>query len=382
MRHSLKLAFFTNYPSHHQIPLGKAFASRLGADQYSLVCWDRPEEERINLGWPTEFEEDWITVVGNSDARRAYALELLHSVDILIWGYAPYDSIAKRLAQGKLTFRYTERLFKKGKIQLLNPRMLNAIRRIKALDSPTHHLLAVGPHCAHDYRNIGMFPRRRWLWGYFTEVPSRAGDERTENPIPRLLWAGRMLDWKQVDLVVRAAKWVRNHSTLAFRLDLIGQGPEEANLRALVHVLGLDDVCFFLGPRKSKEVLKAMQQADIFVLPSNKTEGWGAVVNEAMSCACCVVASRHAGSAVSLINDGNNGHLFDGKSAQQLGEKLLVCLTHPEQRRAMGRQARETITDLWSPDVAAERFLALCTRLAEGGDATSLFTDNGPCVSM
>src|SRR5690554_5713140 len=104
-RHSLKLALFTNYPSHLQIPLGAAFAERLGVDRFTLVCWDRPEEERVNLGWPTEFEQDWITIVGDSDSRRAYAHDLLRSVDILIWGYAPYGAIAERIAQGKLTFR-------------------------------------------------------------------------------------------------------------------------------------------------------------------------------------------------------------------------------------------------------------------------------------
>jgi glycosyltransferase involved in cell wall biosynthesis len=126
-----------------------------------------------------------------------------------------------------------------------------------------------------------------------------------------------------------------------------------------------------------EEVGKAMEKADIYVLPSNQQEGWGAVVNEAMSRGCCVIGSKSAGSVPWLIRDGVNGYIFDGDDAENLGRILLRCLEAPDRTREMGRNARATMLNLWSPEVAAERFLQLCAAIESG--KSSPFNDGGPC---
>lgn len=376
------VAFFSNMPSHHTIPLGTAFARLLGSDKYSFVCWDKPLESRVKLGWPTEFDQDWLTVVGQSDALREKAHDIMRSADVVIWSYAPSDILTERVSQGKLTFRYTEPLFKRGHWTIIHPRKFRLVRLLMSLKGPAHHLLAVGPHSARDYHLIGTFPGRIWRWGYFTEAPTLDDYNRDPNRPLTLLWAGRMVKLKQVDMLLRAARWARDNCDIPFKIELVGDGPAAPTLRALAHKLEMDDVCSFTGFLPVERVISIMKQADLFVFPSNPYEGWGAVVNEAMSCRCCVIGNPWTGAVPWLIQDGVSGLHFDGKSTQDLSEKILYCLTHPEHRQAMGHKARETITNLWSPDVAAERFLALCTWLAQGGDATALFTDDGPCVSV
>ncbi|MEM4360238.1 MAG: glycosyltransferase [Candidatus Bilamarchaeaceae archaeon] len=237
-----------------------------------------------------------------------------------------------------------------------------------------HHLLIVGPYCADDFKWIGAFRHRMWRWGYFPAVPETIS--RPENEVPVILWAGRMLDWKRVDLLVRAAAWVRARRA-HFRLRLMGYGPEESRLRALVARLGLLDVCEFIPPHPPEEVGKAMEHADIYVLPSNRQEGWGAVVNEAMSRGCCVIGSKSAGSVPWLIQDGVNGHIFEGNRVEDLGRILLYCIQNPDHTRQMGLAARATMLNLWSPEVAAERLLRLCDALERG--ESSPFDDDGPC---
>jgi glycosyltransferase involved in cell wall biosynthesis len=370
----MRLAIFTNIPSIHQIPLARALASKLQED-FALICWQPVEEERERLGWKDEFAEEWLIRGWISEQENKKAYQLLRSAQIVVWGYAPHEEIATRIRYGRLTFCYTERIFKRGRWRYFDPRVFkNLYKKFNLNDSQFHHLLAVGPYCADDFRWIRAFRGRMWRWGYFPEVPKTI--LRHHNDTPVIFWAGRMLDWKRVDLLVRAAAWARKQGA-HFLLRLMGYGPEEQRLRPLVAQLRLINVTEFIEPRSPEQVGRAMEQADIFVLPSNQQEGWGAVVNEAMGRGCCVIGSKYAGSVPWLIQDGINGHIFEGNKVQELGRLLLYCIQNPEHTRKMGLSARATMLNLWSPEVAAERFLRLIESIESA--KPSPFDDCGPC---
>ena len=372
----MRLALFTNIPSHHQIPLNQAFAEKLPGD-FAMVCWEAEMVERKRLGWPEDYEYPWLVKAWSSPEEHARAMDILRSAEVVIWGYAPEEEIAARIANDKLTFRYTERFLKRGRWRLFDPRVMRAALKTYALgQTGAHHLLAVGPYCASDYRLLRSFSGRMWRWGYFPQVPDRLNRKESGDEMV-ILWAGRMLDWKRVDLLLKGAAWARGQGNGHFRVRLIGYGPEEERLRALARRLGLADSCEFLGPMSPENVWNAMEQADIYVFPSNQQEGWGAVVNEAMSHGCCVIGSQSAGSVPWLIRDGMNGYIFDGNSAEKLGRILLHCLESPPRTREIGVAAHNTMVSLWSPEVAAERFLQLCDALEAG--KPSSFDDGGPC---
>lgn len=371
----MRLALFTNMPSHYQVSLAKAFYAKLGGN-FALISWQADSQERRDLGWKSTRHFDWLIRAHESKENQHKALDILRSAEIVIWGYAPHNEIVQRVSQGKLTFCYTERLFKQGRWRLVDPRVIRSVQKKRAYEGLSHHLLAVGPYCAEDFRLLGMFKNRMWRWGYFPELPL-PNPERRLGQLPEVLWAGRMLPWKQVDLLLAAAKWARDRCDISFQLTLIGHGPEEQNLRTLTNELGLMEIVNFQGPQSPNQILDAMMEADIYVLPSNKSEGWGVVVNEAMSCGCCVIGSTQAGSVPWLISDGVNGFHFNGWSARDLGQKLVYCLTNAAHRQETGLVARSTIESLWSPFSAADRFLRLCDALAAGGNRS--FQDNGPC---
>jgi len=372
----MRLALFTNIPSHYQISLGHAFADRLGS-KFTLVCWESGTEERRKLGWVDTFEEEWLIKAWTSDDEAARALQTLRSADVVVWGYAPSREISERVTKGKLTFCYTERLFKRGRWRLFDPRVLRAVReKYKLSDGKSHHLLAVGPYCAEDFRLIRVFQGRMWRWGYFPKVP-RDNKTRDSNIEPFVLWAGRMVHWKRVNLLLSAAAWARTQGGLRFRLQLIGYGPEEERLRVLAARLKIMDICNFQPPQSPEQVGKTMESANIFVLPSDRNEGWGVVVNEAMSRGCCVIGSKSAGSVPWLISDGINGFMFEGRNVENLGRVIHWCLNNPERIQEIGIAGQKTISELWSPVVAVDRLLSLCDALDRG--KTSSFQDGGPC---
>ncbi len=186
------------------------------------------------------------------------------------------------------------------------------------------------------------------------------------------------MDLKRVDLLRKGARWARDRGGQRFRVRLVGYGPEEERLRTLAKQLGLAGTCECSGPKPPEGVWKAMEQADIYVFPSNQQEGWGAAVNEAMSHGCCVIGSQSVGSVPWLIRHGVNGYVFDGDSEENLGRILLHCLESPTRTRQIGVAAHNTMVSLWSPEVATERFLQLCDAIESG--KTSPFNDGAPCL--
>ena len=101
------------------------------------------------------------------------------------------------------------------------------------------------------------------------------------------------------------------------------------------------------------------------------------MINEAMDSGCCVVSSKGPGAAPLLIEHEKNGFLFESGSVTQLHSIVSNLLSQPEQCRVIGMNAWKTITETWSPKVAAERLVALVEGLL--GRRSIPDYHHGPC---
>ena len=119
-----------------------------------------------------------------------------------------------------------------------------------------------------------------------------------------------------------------------------------------------------------------MSKFDIYVLPSNAYEGWGAVVNEAMSVGCAVIASDKTGSGAAIIKSGTNGLLFKSEDETSLFECLNYLLTNKEAINELGQAGYYTMQTQWNPKVAAERLVQLSDNLLKNETFPSF--ESGP----
>lgn len=133
---------------------------------------------------------------------------------------------------------------------------------------------------------------------------------------------------KSLDTLVRAFARLGRPDTM---LAIVGSGPEEARLKSLAAELDLGDSCHF-EPATYK-VSDWLSRIDIFVLPS-RTEALSNSLMEAMACGCCVVASRVGGNP-ELVDDGENGLLFEAGNVEQLAAQLVTLLDDPARRQQM-----------------------------------------------
>jgi glycosyltransferase involved in cell wall biosynthesis len=322
--------------------------------------------DRVKMGWDMHAAGSWILRVGENESDRVQFDKWWETADVVICGERLIQRIKTRLVRkNQLTFYMSERWWKPplGMARVLHPRFFwMAYQFCRLAQSPCFHYLPMGGYAATDIRRIAAFQGRTWDWGYFTDVP---------NPLPkcpacdgtlRILWAGRMLAWKRVDTLIRAFAVLVGQKP-KIHLTLIGDGPCREKVVRLTQKLGIADHVEFHSSMLAGHVREQMRKAHIYVLPSNAYEGWGAVLNEAMSEGCTVVASDGAGAAKSMLRHGENGLLFKQGDHRGLAELLVQLSADEPLRLRLAKAGQKTISDCWSPDVAAERVLAVADAL-------------------
>jgi glycosyltransferase involved in cell wall biosynthesis len=120
-------------------------------------------------------------------------------------------------------------------------------------------------------------------------------------------------------------------------LILVGEGPEDAIIRAKIRELGLEDHVALPGFQKN--VAEWLKASDIFVL-SSLSEGTSVSLLESMAMGMPAVATRVGGNPA-VIEEGRTGLLVPSQDAAALGDALARLARDPAARKAMGRAAAQ-----------------------------------------
>jgi glycosyltransferase involved in cell wall biosynthesis len=118
-----------------------------------------------------------------------------------------------------------------------------------------------------------------------------------------------LVPYKRIDVAIEAARLTQTP------LRIVGQGPEEAQLRSLAHGAPVE----FLGWRSDDEVRDLYRASAAVLLPG--TEDFGIVPVEAQACGTPVVAFGHGGACETVV-DGVTGALVADRSSEAFAEAL------------------------------------------------------------
>ncbi len=149
-----------------------------------------------------------------------------------------------------------------------------------------------------------------------------------------VIYAGRLLDHKRVDLLVDAIALVKQVRPTVSCL-IIGNGPERSRLTQLITQLDLqENIRLFNFVEDQAELYGLMKASKVLVLPSVR-EGFGLAVIEANACGLPVITTSHQQNAArDLIIEGENGLLTE-VNHQALAQHILTILDgdgmNPEQ---------------------------------------------------
>ncbi len=390
----MKLVLLANIVSPHQMPFARKIVERIGSRDFRYVYTEALHEERENMGWEQSIEEDWcIHDTMNCDAARKAdtllsgyrAIDLFRqrvSEDKLTcymserW-FKPPVGILRLLSPAyfKMALEIVRLLDNKNFFYF--PMGIHAARDMIRLYGLLHgdlRCLFCSPVVAFESKPCGtivplktaiqahvlsdeeirfakrygfvQIPKKNWgivsadgvyskirLWGYFVAPSELKNTTKTENHPKKILWVGRMLDWKMTKTLVKAVL-----DSEDFELNLYGHGPMEGYLKK---VSAKNSRIKFHDYVPIDEIRSLMREHDIYVLASNGYEGWGAVLSEALEEQMCVLASIESGSGATMLP---SELLFESANWKQ-----LAALLNAEQNKSASIGA-------WSAENAAKSF--------------------------
>ncbi len=357
----MRVAFVSCYLNHHQLSLCEELRKR--CDDFCFVATSRISDSRLSLGYEDMNEKyDFVVRAYEKGFAKEKLREILLESDAVIFGSCPNSYIDFRLKKDKLSFIFSERSLKKGLWRRFIPSVKKKIyeRILKHNERPVY-ILCASAFLPLDLSLCSFDTSKCLRWGYFPQVSERTEYPQRNNPTLRILWVGRMIKLKRAQDAIRALTILRKNN-IDFNLDIIGEGECESKLRALVRHLDLEGNVNFLGTMSPDKVRENMTSADILMMTSGYREGWGAVINEAMSEGCAVLASSAMGSVPFLIRDKENGLIYRYGSLKDMKRKLLCLAEDKALRESLGRKAFDTVRKEYSAEVAAERFVEFVKR--------------------
>jgi glycosyltransferase involved in cell wall biosynthesis len=195
----------------------------------------------------------------------------------------------------------------------------------------------------------------------FPAPPARPPRDGTEAADPvRFVTIGRAVEKKGFDDLLAAL--AKLPTDLHWRLIHIGGGEKLRTLQAQGRALGLTDRVAWAGPKAQSEVVAALREADLFVLPSRQAgdgdrDGLPNVVMEAASQGLPIVATDFAGIP-EFVREGVEGLLVQPGDVDGLAQALADLAGAPERRSTLGQAALERLTGAFSAAAGLDRVAA------------------------
>jgi glycosyltransferase involved in cell wall biosynthesis len=175
-------------------------------------------------------------------------------------------------------------------------------------------------------------------------------------------YAGRLVPEKGGDLLLEAVAGLDG----AWRLVMLGAGPERERLEALAHHLGVIDRVVFKDWLSALQLPSFYRTLDAFVLPSRSRHNWveqfGRVLIEAMACGVPVVGSG-CGEIPYVIGDA--GLIFPENDVLGLRECLAGLMGDANLQADLARRGRGRVLSRFTQARIAAQTVEVYQRLVE-----------------
>lgn len=344
----MKLYFWQNVISIHQSSFLKALSAE---HEVHLMVADKISQSRVKEGWS-------IPDLGNVDITIAPDDETINR--------AVEDSTAYHIFSGIDAFPMVFKAFKLAVVkncrisvmaEPYNWRGFKGILRwgkylllFQKYGKSINHFFTTGYQGIKCFNRSGLPVSKLHHWGYFTELNSvnKNIPQQLDSGKAKLLYVGRIDSNKNIISVLQNFKIYESFVEI---FTIAGCGPLYNELKQIEKTNSKIKV---LGRVDNSKIGSLMAAHDYLILPS-LYDGWGAVVNEALSQGTRVLCSNACGASALL--DGNlRGEAFSQKNRNTVIARW--CKKGP-----VTKQERETIRQ-WAENnisgkAAAEYFIRI-----------------------
>jgi glycosyltransferase involved in cell wall biosynthesis len=171
----------------------------------------------------------------------------------------------------------------------------------------------------------------------------------------KVVFVGRLGREKGVSNLLEAWRMWGDSSPL---LEVIGDGPEEAELRRVAGEAAVRGRVLFRGRLPFGEAQQLLGRAKLVVVPSVSYEGFPMAIREAFAHGVAVVASR-IGSIQTLVSEGVNGALFEPGDTADLLSVTRRVWSDDGRMRVLGLGARATFEAKYTADLNHETLMRI-----------------------
>ena len=176
---------------------------------------------------------------------------------------------------------------------------------------------------------------------------------------PIVLFAGRHVPYKGVDVLIRAAR------DLAATVIVAGDGPMRAAWQRLAAARKGSARFVFTGELPDRALHAHFLACDVFVLPSvTRAEAFGFVQLEAMACGKPVVSTGVPTGVPWVNRDGETGMVVPPGDSEALGAALGTLIADRRLRDTMGCAGRRRVHEQFSLRAMGDGLVDVCTRAA------------------
>lgn len=231
-----------------------------------------------------------------------------------------YRAVVNRCSHGSLVYSVASSL------EAYTHNLMNIYRK------NVHTFLFASEFMAHKTEEFWGKETFRWrkLHNPFDSTKFKA----TYSPDGSVLFFGRLIDEKGVDILIRAASILPD---VSFRI--VGDGPDMKNLKQLAKKLDLGNV-EFVGAKWGDEMDAELEACRFVVVPSLWYENFPYVINQSFAFGKPVIGSNRGGIP-ELIQHGERGLIYRATDPQALAKVVDTLWNEPELVEAMGRNAKE-----------------------------------------
>jgi glycosyltransferase involved in cell wall biosynthesis len=181
-------------------------------------------------------------------------------------------------------------------------------------------------------------------------------------------FVGSFAPWQGLDILIEAARQVKEQGYSQIKYILVGDGECEYILRQKVQGYKLEDEIRFTGRVAYEQVVNYMNACDVAVAPFT-TKGSAALSSplklfEYLACGRPVIASRVDG-VKEVIEEGKCGYLFEPGDAEELAKRIIQSYQERDALQEMGLRGRQLVESKYTWRATAKRIVEVLSEVVE-----------------
>jgi glycosyltransferase involved in cell wall biosynthesis len=365
-----KVCFWLNTKSNHQNSFLKELSLNNQID-LEVRYISKPSQNRLDIGWDNS----------NLEVYENYILGFDEAIDSL----KDYEERIHIVLGNKITFsNELINLFIKEKLKWIhwseryglvlatklkfNVFLFNILRPLYLLTKLSYGKIvnkyAIGAFshgelAKKDFRFIGISEDKINNL-FYTSIVNKSNNINChkDNNLTTFLYVGELSSRKGIkELLIACSKLQKNK----WGLILVGKDKSNGYYEKLSKELNLEKHIKFEGVVKHDKVSSYYERSDVFVFPS-KFDGWGAVLNEAISFELPIISTDETSSSYTLVKD--NGFVVKAGNVEKLKESMQKYIINKNLLSIHSKESKK-LSNICTPKSNVERFLNALNKWTE-----------------